>query len=222
MILVSGLIAGLIHTISGPDHLAALAPIAAADHRRAVRLGALWGLGHGLGVCALGGIGVLAKQTLAVEWLSTWSEFLVGLVLIGVGVWAVRRSFDVTIHTHGHRHAEKTDHGHIHVHIGKKHGQRAHRNHQHTALGVGALHGAAGTGHLFGVVPALALGAVDAGIYLAAYLLAAVGSMALFGGIIGRVTARGGQLMLRRMMLASGGVAAAVGVVWSWSSWPLA
>ena len=35
----SGLIAGAAHVITGPDHLAAVAPIAVDDPRRATRLG---------------------------------------------------------------------------------------------------------------------------------------------------------------------------------------
>ena len=70
-------------------------------------------------------------------------------------------------------------------------------------------------------MPALALGGFDAVVYLAAYLLAAVVSMSLYGGLIGRVVARGGQRVVRRLMVGSGGVAVSVGLAWSWSSWPL-
>ena len=39
MILVSGLIAGLIHTISGPDHLAAIAPLTTKNTNNGIELG---------------------------------------------------------------------------------------------------------------------------------------------------------------------------------------
>ncbi len=89
-------------------------------------------------------------------------------------------------------------------------------------LGVGFLHGAAGTGHLFGVVPALALSVPDAATYILAYLFAAVGSMALFGGLLGRIAARGGSTWMRRLMVATGVGAVAIGLGWTWVSWSVA
>ena len=50
MLVVSGLLAGSMHVVSGPDHLVALAPLALHDKKRAYGVGALWGLGHGVGV----------------------------------------------------------------------------------------------------------------------------------------------------------------------------
>jgi hypothetical protein len=223
LIIGAGLVAGCLHVVSGPDHLVALAPIAVESRTRSIRIGATWGLGHGLGVCALGGIGIVAKKTLDIGVISAWSEFLVGVVLVTVGLWAIRRALSITIHAHGHNHAvdQVQDHHHFHVHTDEPHGEQAHRNHGHTAFGVGMLHGAAGTGHLFGVVPALALPPADAAVYILAYLGAAVLSMAAFGGLVGTVLARGGQRRLRTMMMYSGGMAIAVGLFWSWNSWPL-
>jgi len=223
LIVGTGLVAGCLHVMSGPDHLVALAPVAIESRSQSMRIGAVWGLGHGLGVCALGGIGMVTKQALDVTIIAEWSEFLVGLVLVGVGMWAIRRAFGVTIHTHGHRHAVNDDdhHHHFHVHTDKRHGAQAHRNHGHTAFGVGMLHGAAGTGHLFGVVPALALPPADAAVYILAYLVAAVISMATFGGLVGTVLAGGGQRRMRTLMMSSGGLAISVGLFWSWNSWPL-
>ena len=215
--IVTGLVAGSLHVISGPDHLAAMAPLAVDNSRRSARLGALWGLGHGVGVCALGGLGIYARTVMDVELFSGWSEFLVGIVLVFVGIWAIRRSFGITIHAHGHHHRDQNDHEHFHVHTGANH---VHQDHRHTVLGVGALHGAAGTGHLFGVVPAMALGTFEALLYLTAYLLAAVGSMALFGGLIGRLVDHGGQNSIRRLLIGSGTIAMAVGLVWSLTSVP--
>src|SRR5688572_3654911 len=51
--LLAGLAAGLIHVLSGPDHLAAVAPLA-GGRGRSWRAGFLWGLGHSGGVLAVG------------------------------------------------------------------------------------------------------------------------------------------------------------------------
>jgi len=218
ILFATGLLAGSLHVVTGPDHLAALAPLAVDDTKRAARVGAIWGLGHGLGVCAVGSIGIFAAQALDVNLVSSWSEFLVGLVLVLVGVWAIHRSMGVTVHVHDHAHDAGDDHEHFHVHTGKVH---THGHHQHAVFGVGALHGAAGTGHLFGVIPAMALGPADAAVYLVAYLMAAVVSMSLFGGLLGRVVARGGQALVRHLMLGSGGLAVSLGLLWAWTGLPL-
>ena len=85
----------------------------------------------------------------------------------------------------------------------------------HAALGVGMLHGAAGTGHLLGVVPALALETTAAVLlYLGCYLVGAVVSMALFGAALGALAERGGARVVQSLMVASGVVAIAVGAWW--------
>jgi putative Mn2+ efflux pump MntP len=218
----TGLIAGSLHVVSGPDHLAALAPIAVRDRVQAMRVGATWGLGHGLGVCALGGLGLAFRQVVDITELSHWSEFIVGLLLIGIGIWAIRRATRMEVHAHRHSHGGD-EHVHLHLHVDEhEHGQaHAHRAHSHAALGVGFVHGAAGAGHLFGVVPALALPTPDAAVYILAYLISAVCSMALFGGLLGHIAERSGTRWMRRLMVGSGAAALAIGVVWTWTSWPV-
>mgnify|MGYP003315356662 CR=1 FL=1 len=46
--ILSGLVAGAAHVVTGPDHLAALAPIAVQEPARAAKLGFRWGLGLSL------------------------------------------------------------------------------------------------------------------------------------------------------------------------------
>jgi hypothetical protein len=83
---------------------------------------------------------------------------------------------------------------------------------------VGTLHGAAGTSHLFGILPALALptklGAIT---YLAGYGAGNIIAMAIFSWLIGTATLRVGALGLRpyRAVLGSASAAAiVVGIVW--------
>jgi len=51
--ILTGLLAGGVHVLSGPDHLAAVAPLAVQD-RSAWRSGLRWGLGHSSGVLLVG------------------------------------------------------------------------------------------------------------------------------------------------------------------------
>lgn len=190
LIVLTGLSAGALHVVSGSDHLAALAPLALGNRSTAVRSGATWGIGHGLGVVLVGLVAVALRNVVAAEWLSDGSEFLVGFLLLGVGAWAIRRASRLKLD-------EVEEHGH-----------------PHAALGVGLLHGAAGTTHVLGVLPALALSPGWAVAYLGCYLVGAVAAMTGFAATIGGIAQVGGPAAVRSLMAASGAVAMAVGVVW--------
>ena len=108
---LAGFIAGSAHVVTGPDHLAALAPIAVDQPRKAMQLGLRWGLGHGLGVILLGALGVFARSSVDVDAISAWSEFIFGFMLIAVGDWALRRTMKMVIHTHAHDHKQGSQQG---------------------------------------------------------------------------------------------------------------
>lgn len=215
LILLTGLAAGAVHVVSGPDHLAALAPIAADHPSRAARLGIRWGLGHGASVCALGVLGLLARDYVDVQAFSQWSEFAVGFVLIAVGLWALRQATRLVVHHHEHTHENDT-HTHLHIHPQTRvHAHPdAHQGHNHAAFFVGALHGAAGTGHLFGVLPSLALPTEQAVFYLGTYVLGAVGAMAAFGYGLGRIARWGSPRVFRGLLYGSALCAIGVGIAW--------
>lgn len=212
---LTGLAAGAVHVVSGPDHLAALAPIAADQPRRAMWLGVRWGLGHGASVVLLGVLGLVARAYVDLHAFSEWSEFAVGFVLIGVGLWALRQARRLVIHQHEHTHNDDT-HAHLHIHADTTphHHPKAHRGHNHAAFFVGALHGAAGTGHLFGVLPSLALPTAQAGAYLTAYVFGAVVAMASFGYGLGRIARWGSPRVLRVILYACALTAIGVGCAW--------
>ena len=76
--LVTGALAGLFHVLSGPDHLAAVAPLAVDGRRKGWIAGWTWGLGHASGVVVVALLGVLLRELLPpIEILSTWSERVV-------------------------------------------------------------------------------------------------------------------------------------------------
>ncbi len=206
----TGLFAGTVHVVAGPDHLAAVAPIAAENPKRALGTGFKWGLGHGLGAMFIGLLAIAAKGFINVEMVSAWMEFLVGFMLIGIGMWAWRRASKIVIHVHEHQHDEKEEHKHIHVHDEDVPHEEEHK-HSHAALYVGALHGAAGTGHLLAGLPALALPTFEAILYLSAYFIGAVLSMSIFGYLMGFV-ANGKRL--RSSMYAAATASIAIGAYW--------
>ena len=212
--ILTGLAAGGLHVFSGVDHLAALAPIAVEDPSKATLTGGYWGFGHGRGVVVVGGVGLWLRSFVDIEAWSAWAEFGVGALLIGVGGWAIARARGTEVHAHRHEHDEAS-HAHLHTH------GSASLDHRHAALGVGIFHGVAGSGHVFGVLPALALPTAEAVIYLAAYLVAAVVAMSLFAGLLGAIARRGRTASVRGLMYGSGVLAVGVGIAWMATSWPV-
>ena len=103
--ILTGAAAGLFHVLSGPDHLAAVAPLAVDERRRGWIAGCTWGIGHASGVVVVAVIAVLLREMLpSVDVISAWGERIVGGALIGIGLWAFRRSARIRLsaHTHGH------------------------------------------------------------------------------------------------------------------------
>jgi hypothetical protein len=218
-VVLVGAIAGLLHVFAGPDHLAALAPLSLRHPRGAVWTGAAWGAGHGAGVVLLGGLGIIARGAVRLDLLASRFEAVVGVVLLAIGLWAIRTATRLVVHTHPHAHG-KDPHAHAHVHLrDAAHGEKAHDHHTHAAFGVGLIHGAAGAGHLLGVLPSLVLARSAAAAYLGAYLVAATIAMAAFGLVLGRVAAHGGARLLRGAMVACGGLSCSIGIAWIVRSW---
>jgi hypothetical protein len=185
-ILAAGILAGLIHVLSGPDHLAAIAPLALRQSK-AWLIGLRWGFGHAAGVVAVGMVSLLLRGALPLDLISTWSDRLVGLALIGVGCWTFRQA--LRVHTHEHSHEGET-HAHIHAH-GRKVPPRRAESHRHThaAFGIGTLHGLAGSSHFLAIIPSLALPTTSLAVgYLMAYGFGTVLAMAGFAEVLSRIT----------------------------------
>ena len=187
----AGLAAGLVHVLSGPDHLAAVAPLSADSSRAPWRAGLQWGLGHTVGVLVIGLLLIGFRQLLPLHTISEYSERVVGVALVIVGVWGFARA-------------------------------GAQRPHVHAAAGasfaMGALHGLAGSSHLFGVLPALALPTPLAALsYLAGFGTGAVLAMTAFSALVGAVAlgaARRGVNAYRGVLYAYSVSAFMVGSFW--------
>ncbi len=216
----AGCLAGALHVIAGPDHLAAVAPLASRSRIGAWRAGLRWGVGHSAGVLAVGAAALALRGIIDVDALSGWSERLVGAMLIGIGLWIGQRACSKRLHAHLHHHDGEA-HAHAHLHGGDDAhpappmvgrlthttpvdlraavqaapvadavAMPAHR-HAHAAFAVGTLHGLAGSSHFVGILPALALPTLAlGGLYLAAFCLGTVLAMIIFAAAIGGLAQR--------------------------------
>ena len=73
----AGIIAAVLHVISGPDHLAAVIPFAIERKKKAWKVGLFWGIGHLTGMLFIGALFLAFKEMIPVEKISKHSEKLV-------------------------------------------------------------------------------------------------------------------------------------------------
>ena len=178
-LLTTALVLGAAHSLA-PDHLAAVGVFVSRrpQWRRALTIGARWGIGHSAVILVVGGALVLTGWRFPDEFAPA-VERLVGVTLIALGGVALVRAFRV----HGHLHEH---HGVPHWHLHSHRRSEQHNHTHHAALGMGMLHGLAGTGAL---VIALPLAAVESAPVTLAYLVAfgvgTTAAMAAFGAVAG-------------------------------------
>ena len=195
----AGLAAGLLHVFSGPDHLAAVAPLALNEpadgpkgRRRAEgwRTGLQWGIGHTSGVVVIACLLLLLREQLPLDSISAHSERIVGVALIIVGAWGVWRATRSGVRPHGHSHAG-------------------------ASFGMGLLHGLAGSSHLFGVLPALAFATrIESVLYLVGFGGGAVFGMAAFSAVVGVMSTKIPARHSSGLLYASSAAALVIGGFW--------
>jgi hypothetical protein len=170
-----GLWAGILHAVTGPDHLAGVAPLAVRARAQAWRAGVAWGLGHAMGAAAAACVALALREQLPglEEAISLWSERIVGVILCLVGALGLAGALRRRLHEH-----------------------EAPRG----ALGLGFVHGAAGLSHLWAVLPALALpGTLAPGAYLCGYGFGALVAVGVSAHAIGRAQERLGGMGIERL-----------------------
>jgi len=233
---LTGFIASVAHVVTGPDHLAAVTPLAIDSRKKSWMIGFSWGFGHTLGMLMIGALFIFFRAYLPVEAISKHSDTVIGVLLIGIGCWAILRIY--LHHTHGNRphshfHTTPFLYPHIHKHTHDHniaHHQQEITEHEHehagivkrnalTALLIGTVHGFAGFSHLFALLPSLALPTVIASvIYVSAFALGTILTMILFAFILGVVAYKAAikekQKFLKWFTLTGGFLAICIGILW--------
>ena len=216
--ILTGILAGSIHVFAGPDHLAAIAPLSLDSKKSSWLIGMRWGIGHTAGVFLVGIIALFLRAFIHIESLSAYSERIVGIVLIGIGLWGFYNSFSKKVHAHEHTHDGKT-HFHFHFHPLQINGDKPETHkHTHAALSVGIIHGLAGSSHLLGILPALAFSTqIEAILYLLFFGIGTIASMTIFASTMGYIAFRFEKFKFQYYQLLLYGfssIAVCVGVFW--------
>lgn len=182
-----GFVLGLRHALD-PDHVVAVSTIV-SEHNSLVRssmVGTFWGLGHSASLFAVG-LAIIMLRVSIPEHILPWMEAPVAVMLILLGISAMRRAFrerGLQIHTHVHDHGDQP-HAHVHVHVGAEH-NHAHRMFKigRKPFAVGLVHGFAGSAALtllvLAQIPSVALGLV----YMAVFGIGSIGGMLMMSAVI--------------------------------------
>ena len=207
----TALLLGAAHSFA-PDHLAAIGVFVSRrpQWRRALAIGARWGIGHSMIILIVGGALILTGWRFPDE-IAPMVERAVGLTLIAIGIAALVRA----LRLHGHRH-EHDGVGHWHLHSHRR--SEAHDHIHHAALGMGMLHGLAGTGALVIALPLAATESAPVALgYLLAFGVGTILALATFGLIAGWAVRGGGHRSPALARATASGAALAsvlVGVWW--------
>jgi len=183
--LILGFLIGISHALEA-DHLAAVGALASSGNsspKKLVFLGASWGMGHTTTLFLLSAIVLVFGYVLSAR-LAAGMEFIVGVMLILLGIhvfWKIRQS---RVHFHIHEHGDGNRHIHAHSHAGAKitHKKDPHQ-HKHgfslRAYLVGLAHGAAGSAGLIALTAAATRDVTTALFYVLVFGIGSIFGMAL-------------------------------------------
>ncbi|MBW2398618.1 MAG: urease accessory protein [Deltaproteobacteria bacterium] len=194
-ILPLGFALGLVHALDA-DHVMAVSSLTTGrpEQGRAWRTSLLWSLGHSalllLVACMVIPLGLVIPAG-----FSRAAEALVGVGMIGLGLWVFRGMLRRRGHIHFHLHDGMPSHAHWHLHAAAPthghHRKRSGHAHIHAPVMLGALHGLAGSAPIFALLPALGQGSFALAIsYIALFSAGLMLAMLLFGGLLGQLMTR--------------------------------
>ncbi|MGB5177644.1 MAG: urease accessory protein [Gammaproteobacteria bacterium] len=186
-----GFLLGMRHALE-TDHVAAMASLVTRSGSvgDSIRQGAVWGAGHTLTLFLFGSL-VLLLDTVMPEKLAQGLEFMVGLMLVGLGIDVLRRLQRDRIHFHFHRHVDGQRHLHAHSHAGERGYTAVHHHYHHNrrrfplrALFVGIMHGMAGSAVLILLTLQSVHSPLTGMVYILLFGVGSIAGMATLSAII--------------------------------------
>lgn len=229
--LFAGIAASVLHVVSGPDHLAAVTPLAIETRRKVWKIGLFWGFGHLTGMLIIGLLFLLFREYLPLEKISEHSEQLVGIVLLGIGIWALISIFyKAKNHKHPHVHDGENPYIHVHEHEHEKsqldhshiHHKKAKQN-LWSSFGIGVLHGLAGIAHFILLLPVLGFeNQFDSVQYIIGFGFGTVLAMTLYTFLLGQLAnytkAQKSRSLFKIIRISGGVFAIVIGIYWIYLS----
>lgn len=223
--LFAGIIAAMLHVISGPDHLAAVTPFAIESKKKAWKVGLFWGIGHLVGMLSIGVLFLLFKELIPIEKISKHSEKFVGIILIALGIWIL---FKIVKEgkKHKHIHIHSTENPIIHKHVHQHQSDETHK-HKHpklkqgiiASMSVGFIHGLAGVAHFLLFLPVIGFASSLESIkYIIGFAIGTLIAMISFALVIGNIASfsklEHNDTFFKGIRLSGGLFALVIGIYW--------
>jgi sulfite exporter TauE/SafE len=180
-----GLLLGMEHALDA-DHVVAVSTIVSETLSliRSLVIGIVWGIGHTATLLVVGLV-VLFFGVAVPPWVALSAEFLVGLILILLGVQILWKYKKKRIHAHYHRHSDEM-HIHFHAHEATEAHIHEHRgSHIRKPLLVGMVHGLAGSAALLVLVLSTIRSPLTGVLYILTFGLGSIVGMLTVSALIG-------------------------------------
>ncbi len=213
------------HVLSGPDHLAAVTPFAIEEKHKAWRIGLFWGMGHITGMLLIGILFTIFKEYIPIDSISGYSEFFVGIILIGIGIWAIMKATNSRISTNIF-HIHFTEKPYTHYHKGNFHSHKKPYSKSKkkvlknniSAFYVGTIHGFAGIAHFVLFLPVLGFtSTIEIVNYLVGFAIGTIVAMIIYAFLLGKISHyfhSSNKSLFKNLRIASGILAILVGIYW--------
>lgn len=184
-VLALGFVLGIKHAIE-PDHVIAVSTIASQSKKlfRSSLAGVFWGIGHTATLFIMGIILILMKGEIPEKWAMSL-EFLVGIMLVYLGVSTILSFKNIHVHNDNH---DREEHKNVHSH---KHSGLHEHKHQHKEVSyiksmlIGLVHGLAGSGAMVLLTMSTVNSVWESAIYILVFGVGTVIGMLFFTTIIG-------------------------------------
>jgi len=202
LVLGLGLAVGIQHAFE-PDHLAAVSTqvLKSKITQKSVKqlfkesitksslLGAIWGAGHTTTLVMMGFLAYALALTIQ-DSIFSGLEFVVGIMLVLLGITTIFNKKIKFEHRHPHQHKDGTIHFDKHAHVDLEH------SHKHKSYVIGLIHGLAGSGSLV-VLTASTLSNIEMVLgFIAIFGVGSMIGMALIGSLMGVPIALGNRIVL--------------------------
>src|SRR4051812_28831013 len=216
-ILGLGFILGIKHAIE-PDHVIAVSTIASQSKKlwHTSLAGVFWGIGHTATLFLVGIILIFMKGEIPVKWAMSL-EFLVGIMLVYLGITTIF-SFK-NIHVHQHQH-DGDEHKHVHAH--ESSGKHEHKHKHNTYLKsmlIGLVHGLAGSGAMVLLTMSTVKSVGEAAIYILIFGAGTVIGMLFFTTIIGIpfMLSKKRRTISRKLSFTTGAISTVFGIYYMYN-----
>lgn len=180
-ILALGFILGIKHAIE-PDHVIAVSTIASQSKKlsRSSLAGVFWGIGHTATLLIVGCILIFMKGEIPEKWAMSL-EFLVGIMLVYLGITTILSFKNIHIHKH-----EQNENPQQHVHSGNHEHKHQYKNVSYFKfMLIGLVHGLAGSGAMVLLTMSTVKTVWESVIYILIFGVGTVTGMLFFTTIIG-------------------------------------